>query len=108
MAESVSAVKDSLITQLQARGADVPLYRDQIDSYLFFMQQERKMQAKVRKHGLTYTAISAAGKEYEKDNPAVKDALLYNKQRLAILNALGLDTKSIAGGQPPGDDESDL
>lgn len=108
MAEAISAVKNSLIEQLEARGANVSLYRDQIDSYIFFTQQERKMQADVRKRGLTYHSISASGKEYEKDNPCVKDAVLYNKQKLAIISALDLDTKSITGGRPPGDDESDL
>lgn len=108
MAEAISAVKNSLIEQLEARGANVSLYRDQIDSYIFFTQQERKMQADVRKRGLTYPSISASGKEYEKDNSAVKDAVLYNKQKLAIISALDLDTKSITGGRPSGDDESDL
>jgi hypothetical protein len=106
--EKISEIKKSLITELKNRSADVALYRDQIDDYIFITRQERKMQADIKKRGLSYTATSAAGKEYEKDNPSVKGALMYSKQRLAIITSLGLSTEKITGGKSPGDDESDL
>lgn len=74
MAETITDVKKSLITQLKTRDANVILYRDQIDDYIFFTQQKRAMHTDIKKRGRTYTAVSAAGKEYEKDNPSVKNA----------------------------------
>jgi len=91
-------VKYSLIQQLQAKGADVTLYRAMIDDYIWLYQQFHQMQTDIRKRGRTYTAISAAGKEYEKDNPSVKNVLLYSRQMVTILDALGLDTKTVVGG----------
>ena len=88
-------VKESLIKQLQAKGADVKLYRALIDDYMWFYQQFHQMQADIRTRKRTYTAVSAAGKEYEKDNPSVKNALLYSRQMVAILAALGLSTETI-------------
>lgn len=49
--------------------------------------------------------ISAAGKEYEKDNPSVKNAVLYNKQKLAILKELQLTTSNVIGDD---DDDEEL
>ena len=96
-------IRKSLAEQLKAKGADIALYRAQIDDYMWFVQQFRHMQEDINKRGRTYTAVSAAGKEYEKENPSVKNALLYSKQMVAILSALGLSTETIIGGV--GDDE---
>ena len=106
--ESAKNVKESLLEQIKTKGADVALYRAQIDDYMWFLQQERQMQADIRKNGRTYLATSAAGKEYEKDNPSVKNALLYSRQMVAILGALGLDTKTVAGGTAGDDADDDL
>ena len=57
------------------------------------------MQAAVKK-GLTVKAKSAAGKEYDKENPAIKAAAPYSKQKLAILRELGLTTDTV----PPVDE----
>lgn len=100
-------IKKSLEDQIKAKGADVTLYRALIDDYMWFYQQLSQMKADVRKRGRTYTAISAQGKDYEKNNPSVKDALLYNRQMVAILDALGLSTKTVVGGTVT-DDEDDL
>ncbi len=53
------------------------------------------MQKDIKVRGNSYTAVSAAGKEYEKDNPSVKNALMYNKQKLAILKDLCLTTSNV-------------
>lgn len=100
-------IKKSLEEQLKAKGADVTLYRALIDDYMWFYQQFHQMQADIRKNGRTYTTLSAQGKEYEKNNPCVKDALLYSRQMVAILDALGLSTKTVVGGTAV-DDEDDL
>lgn len=100
-------VKESLIKQLKIKGAKVEVYTSLVDDYMWFWKQERAMQKDIKKRGRTYTAASSTGKDYEKNNPSVKDALLYNKQMVSILDALGLSTKTVTGGT--GDDaDADL
>lgn len=95
---TAKGIKESLIKQLKAKGAKVEVYTSLVDDYIWFWKQERAMQKDIKERGRTYLSISSAGKEYEKNNPSVKDALLYNKQMVAILDALGLDTKTVTGG----------
>lgn len=104
---SMKTIKESLRRQLQVKGADVELYRSLVDDYCWFWKQEREMQADIRKNGRSYLATSAAGKEYEKENPCVKNALLYSKQMVAILTALGLNTDTVKDGTG-GDADADL
>ena len=96
---TASDVRASLQRQLQERSAETPHFLALIDDYMFYYQQEKKMQAAVKK-GLTVKAKSAAGKEYDKENPAIKAAALYSKQKLAILRELGLTTDTV----PPVDE----
>ena len=92
---SAKSVKESLISQLRERGADIELNRGLIDDYVFYFQQEKKMQADVRKNGIMIDSISSTGKSYKRENPSVKLAMLYNKQKLAILNKLKLAPSTV-------------
>ena len=101
--KSQREIRDSLCRQLQEKGASVAHFQDLVDSYLYFCQMEKKMQADVRKNGFTIPAISSQGHKYQKDNPAVKGAALYNRQKLSILKDMGLTTDSCRN--PDDDDE---
>ena len=57
--------------------------------------QLRAKGADIKERGLSYLSISSTGKEYMKDNPSIKLAMMYNKQYLAILTQLDLTTKTI-------------
>ncbi len=92
---AIEKIRKSLIEQLEAKGANIPLFQDQIESYIFFVEREREMQRDIKERGLSFTATSASGKEYVKENPSVKNAIMYNKQQLDILTKLGLTTASI-------------
>ncbi len=98
-------VKKSLIRQLEDRGANVEHFTALIDDYIFYYKQEKKAQADVRKNGLTITARSASGNEYDKENPAIKAAALFNKQKLSILRELDLRTDTVP---PPDESGGDL
>ena len=100
MTKKEKEIRASLEKQLKDCGADLLHYQELLDDYIFFFGMERKMQAAVKKQGLTVTAVSAAGKEYDKENPAIKAAALYSKQKLAILRELGLTTDTV----PPVDE----
>lgn len=98
-------IRESLEKQLRDRGADVLHFRALLDDYIFFYAMQKKMQADIRKRGMVITATSAAGKKYDKENPSVKQAAMYNQRMLAILKELGLTTDSC---RPPDDDGGDL
>lgn len=92
---SAKSIKDTLIEQLIKKDANIDHFSSLIDDYIWYWKEEKAMQKDIKDKGRTYIAISAAGKEYEKDNPSVKNAVLYNKQKLAILKELGLTTDNI-------------
>lgn len=96
-------VREDLVAQLRAMGADVLAFKDLIDRYMFYRDMEIKLQKDIANRGLEFEAKSATGKIYMKENPSVKNAVMYNKQCLAILNQLGLNTKTIEPN--PEDDE---
>ncbi|MCR5704971.1 MAG: P27 family phage terminase small subunit [Eubacterium sp.] len=88
--------------QLEAKGANLEHFEALVDDYVEMFKIVKKMKADIRRNGLSYRAMSAAGKEYEKDNPNVKLLPQYTKSMLSILKELGLTTDQIEGGE---DDE---
>ena len=99
---SATAVRKSLVDQLTEHGADIELNRGLIDDYIFYFTQEKKMQFDIKKNGIMIDAISAQGKAYKRENPSVKLAMLYNKQKLAILKQLEIAPSTVIDGE---DDE---
>jgi len=86
-------IKESLIRQLEKKGAKTPHFMSLIDDYMFLYDQVQKMKTSIRKDGVEYEAVSAAGKTYMKENPAIKNIIIYNRQMLAIIKELGLSTE---------------
>ena len=90
-------IKKGLIRQLELKGSKTPHFLSLVEDYLFLHGQVQKMKASIRKVGVEYEAVSAAGKTYVKENPAVKNIVLYNRQILSILKELGLNTDGAEG-----------
>ena len=95
-------IKESLLAQLAAKGADLAHFEAFVDDYVEYFGMVKKMKADIKKRGMTYTAVSAAGKEYEKDNPNLKLIPQYTRAMLSILKDLGLTTDQVSDGE---DDE---
>ena len=91
---AVSKIERSLLDQLKAKGADTEHFRSLVKDYVWMNRQVELMKKSIREEGTVIKAMSAAGKEYEKENPAVKNIILYSRQMLAILRDMGLDTES--------------
>ena len=85
-------IKESLTQQLIAKGANVPHFVGLVDDYVEYYALAKLMEEDIKERGLSYTAISAAGKIYEKENPCVKMLPQYTRSMLAILKELGLTT----------------
>lgn len=95
-------IKKSLVKQLQSKGANVDHFSSLVDDYIWYWEQEKSMQKDVEIRGKCYETYSATGTMIEKENPSVKNALAYNKQKLAILKELELTTKNVTSDK---DDE---
>ena len=98
---SETKIRNSLIKQLKNRGADVEHFLALIDDYIWYYNQEKAMQKDIKVKGMSYKAISASATEYKKENPSIKNAVMYNKEKLAILKQLELSTTNV------GSDEDD-
>lgn len=101
---SSEEIRTDLEAQLKAKGADIITFMDLIDQAIFFRDAAIAMQKDVRERGLSFLSISSTGKEYMKDNPSIKLAMMYNKQYLAILTQLDLTTKTIETSTADDDD----
>lgn len=101
---SSEEIRADLEAQLKAKGADIITFMDLIDQAIFFRDTAIAMQKDVRERGLSFLSISSTGKEYMKDNPSIKLAMMYNKQYLAILTQLDLTTKTIETSTADDDD----
>lgn len=102
---SKNEILASLEQQLRDRGADVPVYQSLLKDYMFFYTMQKRMQADIRKRGFEINAVSATGKKYVKENPSVKQSVMYNQRMLAILKELGLTTETC---RPPSESDGDL
>lgn len=102
---SARKIKDSLIKQLKGKGANVEHFLGLIDDYIWYFNQEKVMQKDIKERGLSYETKSASGSPITKENPSVKNAIAYNKQKLAILKELQLTTSNCNVG---GEDDDDL
>lgn len=88
-------IKASLIEQLVKKGANVAHFTNLVEDYMSYFELKEKLLKDIRTKGTTYKAISSTGKEYEKDNPALKLLPQYTRQMLSILKELGLTTTDL-------------
>ena len=92
---SAAKIKKSLIKQLADNGANVDHFLSLINDYMWFCKEEKTMQTDIKKRGHYIKTNSASGFPIEKENPSIKNAIMYNKQKLAILKELGLRTDNV-------------
>ena len=93
---SVAKIKKSLKKQLEDKGANVDHFTSLLDDYAWFCEQEKSMHDDIKKRGQSFETLSASGNPIIKENPSVKNAIMYNKQKLAILKELELTTDNVA------------
>lgn len=89
------SIKNSLLKQLKGQGANVEHFISLINDYCWYESQEKTMQEDILTKGRMISSLSSTGLNIEKENPDVKYAMLYNKQKLSILKELGLTTKNV-------------
>lgn len=93
--KNVIEIKKSLIKQLENKSANVDYFLGLIDDYIWYFEQEQEMQDDIKARGRHYKAKSASGYLIDKENESLKNAVTFNKQKLAILKQLGLTTDNV-------------
>lgn len=90
-------IKESLIKQLEAKGANVAHFRDLIFDYLELYDTKKALQKDIKERGVSYKTTSANGYEIVKQNQSVKDVVAVEKQMLSTLKEMGLTTDTPTG-----------
>ena len=88
-------IKESLIKQLENKNANTDYFLALVDDYTFYYTEEKEMQEDIKTRGRRYKAKSASGYLIEKENESLKNAVTFNKQKLAIIKQLGLTTDNV-------------
>lgn len=88
-------IQKSLQEQLEAKGADIDLFYDQINDYMALWDLKEQLIEDIRENGLRLMYQAANGSDVEKDNPSVKQLPGVNKQMLAILKQLEVSTDRV-------------
>ena len=97
-------IKKSLEDQLKAKGADIELFKNQVNDYMTMWDLKEQLKDDIAENGLRLMYKTANGGEVEKDNPSVKQIPLINKQMLMLLKQLEISTDNAArDGSDQGD-----
>ena len=88
-------IKESLLQQLRAKGADTVFYRDLVDKYMDLWDGVEEMLEDIRVRGRRYSSVSVSGKEFEKDNLSQKMVPTYLKQMQSLLSDMGISPDKI-------------
>ena len=83
-------VKKTLLEQLKNKGADVALFMDQIEDYMAMWDLKEQLIEDIRKYGIR----TPDGK----DNTSAKQLPIVNRQMLALLKILRIDTEGVING----------
>lgn len=103
-APTKAKIKDSLIKQLEVKGANVAHFSDMINDFLVFYDIKKQLQMDIKVRGVSFETFSASGFPIIKQNQSVKDLVAVEKQMLSILKELGLTTDKPTGEEIIDDD----
>lgn len=90
-------VRESLISQLRATGADTPTFLSLIDDYMNFWVIKEQTKIDIAVHGVYIEYNNGGGQSGVKENPSVAYQLKLSSQMLKILQQLKLDVESAGG-----------
>lgn len=91
-------IKNSLLDQLAAKGADIELFTDRVESYLKLWSLAKKLNTDISKRGHGYYETASNGAKVWKANPSVKDLVSVDRQMTTILREMGLNVNNVGIG----------
>lgn len=93
----------SLKDELAKKGASIPVFTSLLEDYGKLWDIKNKLLKDIHDRGVVYEDVSSVGVPIQKNNPSTKELLNVNRQMLAILDKLDLNTKNC--GNDLDDDE---
>jgi len=85
-----TTIYDALLAQLRVNKAVTEYNEDLLKDYMALWDTKSGLIKDIKKRGVTYQDVSAAGVVMWKNNPSVKELVAVNKQMMCILEKLGL------------------
>lgn len=101
---SRKSVKESLLLQLQIKGADVDHFTDLVSDYMALWDIKNKLIKDIKDRGVMYKDYSSVGVEMQKNNPSTKELIAVSRQMLAILKDMAITTD----GAKAGDEDEEM
>ena len=89
-------IKESLLEQLEMKGADMDHFVDLVEDYMSLWDVKNDLLEDIKKRGVMYKDFSSVGIEMMKNNPSVRELVGINRQMLSILKDLDINTKTVA------------
>lgn len=96
---TAKAVKESLLEQLRAKGADIDAFQALIADYMELYRVCVQLKKDIRKRGAVVESLGSRGQQITKCNPSIRELRDTNRAMLAILKQLDLTTDDIRGGE---------
>lgn len=100
---SKKSVKQSLLDQLKAKGANSEYFADMVSKYMGLWEVSDLLEKDIKERGVKYQDTYSTGQNGLKDNTSVQQIVKVNNQMLNILKNLGLNEPTESDG-----DGSDL
>lgn len=97
VAISKKQVKESLIDQLERKGANIQVFRSLVEDYMKLWDTKEALLKDIKKRGISFSDYSSAGKPMVKQNPSTKEVVAVNAQMLKILAQLDITTGNLIG-----------
>jgi hypothetical protein len=89
-------IEESLLEQLEMKGADMDHFVDLVRDYMSLWDVKNDLLKDIKERGVMYRDFSSVGIEMMKNNPSVRELVGINRQMLAILKDLEINTKTVA------------
>ena len=80
--------------QLKNKSADIDHFSDLINDYMCLWDAKNALNTDIKKRGVMYEDLSSVGVMMQKNNPSVKELVMVNRQMLAILKDLDINTSN--------------
>lgn len=96
---SQKAIKQSLLEQLERKGARTPFFENLVEDYMALWRTKELLIKDIRKNGIRIRYDNGGGQSGEKDNPSIAQQVRVNAQMLKILAQLGITTDDIRDGE---------
>jgi hypothetical protein len=89
-------IEESLLEQLEMKGADMDHFVDLVEDYMSLWDVKNDLLEDIKERGVMYRDFSSVGIEMMKNNPSVRELVGINRQMLSILKDLDINTKTVA------------